>query len=312
MSMEMIHNIETFASAAVRMGTPLALAGLGETYSEKSGILNIGLEGIMLSGAFFAFITAFSTQNIVLGIAAGILGGVIISLIHALLSIHMNADQTISGLALNFFSMGLTSYLFLVLFGRSTELPECPVIGILKIPGLSSLPLIGPVLFSQDLFVYFMFFAVILSWVLFYKTEWGTILHAAGEHPQAADSAGLSVPGIRYMAAISNGVFGGLAGAYMTLGMLGFFMENITSGKGYIAMVTVILGRRNPLGVLMAALLIGAADALQFRVQTLGFTIPSQVFIMFPYIMTVLVLMFSIGKSETPSALGIPFSRSKR
>jgi simple sugar transport system permease protein len=310
--MEMISGIETFAAAALRMGTPLALAGLGEAYSERSGILNIGLEGIMLSGAFFAFITAYLTQSLALGILAGIAGGIAISLIHAFMSIRLGADQTISGLALNFFSMGLTSYLFLILFGKSTELPECPVVGQLAVPVLWKIPFFGAVFFTQDIFVYFLFLAIVLSAFLFYRTEWGTILHAVGEHPRAADSAGLSVAKTRYLAALANGFFGGLAGAYMTLAMLGFFMENITSGKGYIALVVVILGRRNPIGVLLAALLIGAADALQFRVQTMGLGIPSQIFIMFPYVMTVLVLLFSIGKSGTPSALGIPFSRSKR
>ncbi len=312
MSMDILNTVETFAAAALRMGTPLALAGLGEAYSEKSGILNIGLEGIMLSGAFFAFIAAYTTQNLILGILAGVLGGVVICLIHAFMSVRLGADQTISGLALNFFSMGLTSYLFLIIFGKSTELPECPVVGSLALPLLSGIPLLGRVLFSQDPFVYFMFFAVAASWFLFYRTEWGTILHAVGEHPRAADSAGISVAKTRYLAALANGVFGGLAGSYLTLAMLGFFMENITSGKGYIALVAVILGRRNPAGVLLAALLIGAADALQFRVQTMGFGIPSQLFIMFPYVITVLVLLFSVGKSGSPSALGIPFSRSTR
>ena len=312
MSAEILNSIETFAAAAIRMGTPLALAGLGEAYSEKSGILNIGLEGIMLSGAFFSFIAAYQTQSLFLGILAGILGGVFISMIHAFMSIQARADQTISGLALNFFAMGLTSYLFLIIFGKSTELPECPVVQAHAIPLLSRIPVLGPVLFNQDIFVYFTLIAVVLSWGIFYKTEWGTVLHAVGEHPRAADSAGISVAKVRYTSALTNGFFGGLAGAYLTLAMLGFFMENLTSGKGYIALVVVILGRRNPLGILLASLLIGSADALQFRVQTMGSAIPSQVFIMFPYLITVVVLLFSIGKSSNPSALGIPFLRSKR
>lgn len=312
MNPELVNGIETFLSAALRMATPLALAGLGNAYSEKSGILNIGLEGIMLSGAFFSFIIAFYTQNIMLGILAGIAGGIFLSMIHAFMSIKLRADQTIIGLALNFFSMGLTSYLFLILFGKSTTLPECPVVGSLSVPLLSRIPVLGKVFFSQDIFVYFMFAAVFLSWFIFYKTEWGTILHGVGEHPKAADSAGLDVGKTRYIAALINGFFGGIAGSYMTLAMLGFFMENITSGKGYIALVVVILGRRNPLGILAASLLLGSADALQFRIQTMGSSIPSQVFIMFPYVVTVIVLLFSVKRSNTPSALGIPFLRTQR
>jgi simple sugar transport system permease protein len=304
--------MESFSSAAIRMAIPLTLAGLGEAYSEKSGILNIGLEGIMLCGAFFSFIVAYLTQNLALGLVAGILGGMIISSIHAFMSIKCRADQTITGLALNFFAMGLTSYLFLIVFGKSTTLPQCPTFQSIPLPLLSKIPYFGPVLFQQDIYVYFTIFAVIVTWILFYRTEWGITLHAVGEHPRAADSAGLNVFHVRYYSSLVNGFFGGLAGSYLTLAMLGFFMENITSGKGYIALVVVILGRRNPLGIVLAALLLGSAEALQFRVQTLGGAIPSQVFIMFPYVITVLVLLFSIGKSANPAALGEPFIRSKR
>jgi len=312
LNIEIFNSLESFLAATIRMAVPLILAGLGEAYSEKSGILNIGLEGIMLSGAFFGFITAYLTQNLVLGILAGVLGGMVISFIHAFMSIQCRADQTISGLALNFFAMGLTSYLFLIVFGKTTNLPECPVVHSIPIPLLSGIPIFGTIFFNQDPFVYFTILAVIATWVLFYRTEWGTILHAVGEHPRAADSAGLNISRVRYSSALVNGFFGGLAGSYLTLAMLGFFMENITSGKGYIALVVVILGRRNPIGILLAAILIGAAEALQFRVQTLGSDIPSQVFIMFPYVATVVVLLFSIGKSRNPAALGKPFIRSKR
>lgn len=307
-----VHMIETFAAAAIRLAVPLALAGMGESYAERSGMLNIGLEGIMLMGAFFSFLVAYMTQSIALGIAAGIAAGVAMSLIHAALSIECRADQTMTGLALNFIASGLTSYMFLMFFGRTTNLPECPMVSPIHIPLISDIPIIGSILFEQDLFVYLTLSLVAMTWILFYRTTWGLVMHAVGEHPKAADSAGISVRGVRYGAAAANGVFGGLAGAYLTLGLLGFFMENITSGKGYIALVVVILGRRNPLGVLAAAMLIGSADALQFRVQTLGFGIPSQVFIMFPYVITVIVLLFSIGKTREPAALGRPFIRSRR
>lgn len=302
----------TFASAAVRMASPLALAGLGEAYSERGGVLNIGLEAIMLSGAFCGFIVANLTQDVNLGILAAIAGGLIIGLIHAALSVSCRADQTIAGLALNFFALGLTSYGFLMRFGKTTNLAKCPVTPVLPIPLLSDVPFLGPVLFRQNAFVYAVFIAVIVSLVVFARTEWGTSLVAVGENPQAADSAGLSVGRIRYTAAAINGALGGLAGAALTLGSLGFFMENVTSGRGYIALVVVILGRRAPIGVLLAALLLGAADALQFRVQTLGMNIPSQLFIMFPYVATVLVLLFSAGRSSDPAALGQPFERGRR
>lgn len=308
----LLSELTTFATASIRMATPLALAGLGEAWSERSGILNIGLEAIMLSGAFCGFMVASLTGNPYLGILAGLAGGVVMSLLHAVLSISCRADQTIAGLALNFFASGVTSYFFLIAFGRTTKLAKCPVLPPLPIPALSGIPFLGPILFNHNGFVYFMFLAVALSWLLFSRTAWGTNLEAAGENPRATDSAGLSVARIRYTAAAVNGMLGGLAGASLTLATLGFFMENVTSGKGYIALVVVILGRRHPLGVLLAALLLGAADALQFRVQTMGSDLPSQVFIMFPYLATVLVLLVSAGRSRDPSALGQPFDRSQR
>jgi len=294
-------------AATIRMATPLTLAGLGETFSEKSGILNIGLEGIMLSGAFFSFITAYYTQSIALGIVGGCLGGIFISLIHGYLSIRMGVDQTISGLALNFFSLGLTSFFFLMAFGKTTDLPECPVILSLPIPLLKDIPVIGTALFRQDPFVYGMLVLVAVSYIVLQKTEWGVNIHAIGEHPKAAGAAGIDVHRIRYGAALVNGLFGGLAGSYLTLALLGFFMENITSGKGYIALVVVILGRRHPVGVFLAAILVGVAEALQVRLQTMGTGIPSQAFNMFPYLITVLVLFISIGKNRTPAALGKPY-----
>lgn len=308
----LIAALTAFLSATLRMAMPLTLAGLGETFSEKSGILNIGLEAIMLSGAFFSFIIAFLTQSVLLGVCAGIAGGIAVSSIHAYLSIYCKVNQTIAGLALNFLIIGLTSFLFLIVFGKSTTLPECPVTPKIPIPILSRIPVVGTVLFNQDLFVYFTFIAIFLAWFFIHRTEWGVSLHAVGENPKAADSAGLNVFRIRYFSTIANGFFGGLAGSYLTLGLLGFFMENITSGKGYIALVVVILGRRNPPGILLAALVVGAAEALQFRMQTAGIPVPSQLFTMFPYVITVLVLFLAMGKSREPSALGIPYIRSKR
>lgn len=312
MDSEFIALITMFLIASVRMATPLILAGLGEAVSEKAGILNIGVEAIMLSGAFFSFIVAFFTGNLFLGLLAGILGGIFVSMIHAVLSIHCKANQTIAGLALNFMMMGLTSFLFLIVFGQTTTLPSIDVFSEVSIPLLSSIPIIGQALFKQNVFVYLALIGIIVTTVFFYKTEWGINLHAVGEHPQAANSAGLNVIAIRYLACFVNGVLGGLGGASITLGQLGFFMENVTSGKGYIALVVVILGRRNPIGIFAAAMVIGFSQALQYNLQTLGFPIPTQVFTMFPYVVAVVVLFLSIGKSIDPTALGVPFERNKR
>ncbi len=302
----------SFLAATVRMATPIALAGLGETISERAGISNIGVEAIMLSGSYFSFVTMFHTQSLVLSLLAAMAGGIAASMLHALLSIRCKADQTISGLALNFLFLGLTSFLFLMQFGKTTTLPSIALVKRIRVPVLSRIPILGEALFNQDLFVYVMLFSILLLLVIFYKTEWGVILKAVGENPRAADTAGLHVVKVRYSAAFANGIFGGLGGAYLSLAKLGFFQENLTSGKGYIALVVVILGRRNPLGVFVAAIVIGAAEALQIRLQTMGSTIPSQFFTMLPYVVTILVLFLSIGKRSEPSALGVAYERDKR
>jgi len=304
--------ITAYLAAAVKMSTPLVLAGIGETISEKAGILNISVEGNMLAGAFAGFIVTYNTHNLFLGILAGMAGGMLVSLLHGIMSVKVKADQTIVGLALNFLVLGLTSFLFFMAFGRTDRLPSCITIAKTEIPVLSKIPVIGPALFSQDLFVYVALLSVIIVALIFYKTEWGVNIHAVGEHPRAADTAGINVFGIRYLASMLNGLFGGLGGACMTLGQFGFFIENITAGRGYIALAVVILGRRNPLGVFVAALIIGFAEALQYNLQTLGVPIPSQVFTMFPYVVAVVVLLLSIGRSSDPAALGVPYERNQR
>jgi len=302
----------SYLAATLKMATPLILAGLGETVSEKAGILNISVEANLLAGAFFGFIVNFYTNNLFFGVLAAVLSGILVSMIHAVLSIKCKANQTTTGLALNFFILGLTSFLFFKAFGQTTELPSCNTIGRVQIPVLSKIPILGAILFSQDYFVYFALFTVIVLYIIFYKTEWGVNLHAVGEHPRAADTAGLNVFQIRYFAGFINGILGGLGGAYMTLGQFGFFIENITAGRGYIALAVVILGRRNPVGVFISALIIGFTEALQYSLQTLGIPIPSQVFTMFPYVVAVIVLLLSIGKSSDPVALGVPYERDQR
>lgn len=303
--------IETFLSAAIRQAAPLTLAGIGVAYAEKAGILNIGEEGIMLGGAFGGFMLAFYTNNLALGLLGGMLGGLFVALIHGLMCIRFRANQTIVGLALNFFAAGLTSFLFLLAFGKGSSLPSIEKLTAVHVPVLSKIPVIGA-MFQQNALVYILYVAVIISCIVFYKTEWGVNLTAVGENPRAADNAGLNVYRIRYATCAINGLLGGLGGSYITLGQLGYFQEDIISGKGYIALVAVILGRRNPAYILLSAMLIGFAESLQFSLQAKGIPLPSQAFSMLPYVVAVLVLMLSIGKNVDPSALGVPYERDKR
>jgi simple sugar transport system permease protein len=266
----------------------------------------------MLSGAFVSFYVCNKTDNILLGVFAGLISGVIISLFHGYLSIKGKANQTIIGLALNFFALGLTSFLFLVGFGTSTELPTCKVVSNINVPLLNKIPIIGEVIFSQNIFVYLLFLTIIISYIIIYKTSWGISLISVGENPKAADTAGINVNKTRYLACIINGLLGGLAGSYLTLAQLGFFMENITNGKGYMALVAVILGKRNPFGIFLAALVIGVADAIQIRLQTAGIPLPSEIFTMLPYFVAMIVLLFSIKNNKDPLALGTPYERNAR
>lgn len=310
--MSLILFLGNFIASCIRMATPLTIAGLGESLSERSGILNLGLEGVMLCGAFASFMAAFYTDSLALGMFAGIVAGALAASLHALLCIRCRANQTIVGLALNFFSLGLTSFLFLLAFGKGSVLPQCRTAPVFPIPFLSKIPLVGQAIFTHNIFIY-LAYLLILAFLFFYRrTEWGVMITAVGEHPRAADTAGISVYRIRYFSSLLNGALGGLAGSYFTLAQLGFFMEDITRGKGYMAIVAVILGRRDPIRIFLSALIIGFADAAQFQLQTMNIPIPSQAFSILPYAAAVFVLFFSAGKSSDPAALGVPYRRDER
>lgn len=304
--------LTTFLTASVRMAIPLVFAGLGETYSEKAGILNIGVEAIMLSGAFLSFAFTYITGSLWIGLLGGMLGGLIVSLIHALFSINFKKDQTVTGIALNMLMLGPTSYMFKVLVGKNPAFPQINTFTKMTIPFLSDIPIIGPAFFDQDIIVYGAYILVILSTIFLYRTMWGLSLTAVGEHPRAADTVGIKVYIIRYFAAAINGILGGLGGAYLTLVQLGVFMENVTAGRGYIALALVIFGRRNPIGIFLGALLFGAADAFQFRLQAIGIQLPSQYLTMLPYVITLVVLLFSFKNSNDPQSLGKSYVSDSR
>ncbi len=303
--------LTAFFSAAVRMAVPLAYAGLGETISEKSGILNIGMEGVMLSGAFFSFAGTFFSGSILIGLLCGMAGGAAVSMIHGVLSIKLSKDQSVSGIAINIFVMGVTSFLYKLMSGGQSYQQIEPLSRI-RIPFLADIPLIGNALFYQDILTYVMYFLVLaVSW--FYKrTNKGLSFAAIGENSRSADSAGIPVHKYQYISMILNGVLGGMGGAYLVLVQVGNFSENMTSGRGYIALAAVILGRYVPAGMLAAAFLFGSANALQIRLQAIGVPLPSQALSMLPYLITLAALMGSIGKNHAPEGLGKPYVRGAR
>lgn len=303
--------ITALLAATVRMAVPLMYAGLGETFLERAGILNIGMEGVMLSGAFFAFAGAYATNSLLIGLICGALGGVLVSAIHGFLCIYLKKDQSVSGIALNMFMLGVTSFLYKVMSsGQSYQ--QVSTLSTMKIPLLSEIPVIGDAFFNQDILTYVIYILVIVVFIFYKKTSLGLAFTAVGENPRAADAAGISVYRYQWAAIAVNGILGGIGGASLVLVQLGKFTENMISGRGYIALATVILGRHTPFGMFGAALLFGGANALQIRLQALGVGIPSQALAMLPYIITLVALLGSAGKSSEPKHLAKPYMRGSR
>ena len=296
-----------YLAATLRLAVPLGFAALGGLYSERSGVLNIALEGMLLTGAFTSAAATFYTGNPWLGILASGIAGGLVGLLHAVLCVTLRVDQLVSGLAINLVASGLTSFLARLVFsGSSTQ--QLPGIGAIMIPGLANIPLIG-LLFQSDLLVYLLFILVILTTYILFKTSFGLTLRAVGESPKAALTAGISVQNVRYIAVVMSGCLASLGGAYLTLVQVRFFAEGMSAGKGFIAIAALIFGRWHPVSSALACLLFGATEALQLRIQALGANIPYQFLVMLPYVIALFALVGFVGKSTPPKALGTPYFR---
>jgi simple sugar transport system permease protein len=255
-------------AAGVRLATPVLLAALGEIFAERAGILKISIEGEMLIGALAGFLGAFYGKSLWIGIFCAMGAAAIYGFIAGVFSITFKLDQVITGITLNILALGLTSFFYRFILGKSFIPPSITPLGVLKIPGLSQIPIIGPILFQQNILVYLTFFAMVpLSTAILFKTTFGLNLRAVGEYPLAADTVGIHVDATRYVCVVIGGLFSGLGGAFMTLAQLNMFTENLTAGRGFIAIAAVIFGRWHPLGAMIATLLFGIADALQLRLQ---------------------------------------------
>ena len=300
-----------FLAAAVRLAVPLMYGGIGEIIAEKSGILNIGMEGVMLSGAFFSFAGAWFSKSLMVGLLCGILGGLAVSLLHGLLSITLIQNQSVSGLAINMLMLGVTSFLF-KLMSNGQGYQQIETFPNIAIPGLSKIPLIGDAFFNCDFLTYILYVLLILTWIFYKKTNLGLSFMAVGEHPRAAESAGIQVKKYRWIVMVFNGILGGIGGAYLVLVQLGVFTENMISGRGYIALATVILGRYTPFGMFGAALLFGAANALQIRLQTIGVSISPFLLAILPYALTLIAMLGAAGKNSEPEALAKPYVKGSR
>jgi general nucleoside transport system permease protein len=303
-----------FLSASVRMATPLLIAALGLSISERAGLVNIGVEGIMLMAAFGAYLGAKLSGSYWIGLTTGVAAAVLTITIFAVTTIRYRAYQIIIGAALNIFCAGLSSFLYRRIFYGTGILDEgiaAVTFPALEIPLLSAIPFIGPMLFSHNILVYFGFLMVILLWVIIKKTSLGLKIIAVGDHPHAADSVGINVIRVRFGAVLFSGAMIGVAGSFLSIAQAASFGENMTSGRGFIAMAVVILGKWNPLGVFLGAMLFGGASALQMLFQVSGVDVPRNIIMMVPYIATVIaVLAVSRNKVGAPRALGVPYEKS--
>lgn len=301
-------SIQGILAASIRMAAPLLFASLGGLFSARVGIINLALEGFMLVGAFTAFLGSVFTGNVFLGALFGMVGGMATALILAYLSITAKANQTVAGVGINILALGLTSYLLTVMFGFNRPYGVATFTPI-KIPVLSDIPFIGEILFQHSLIVYFAFILVPIVWYVLYKTPVGLKIRATGENPKAVDTLGGNVTRIRYLCMMVSGALAGLGGAALSIGQMGQFMENITAGKGYIALATLIFGKFTPVGSLLASLLFGFSEGLQLRLQTAGSIIPYQFLSMLPYLVTLVALTAFARQFTGPAALGKPYSR---
>jgi len=301
--------LEAFLISAISMAAPILLAALGEMIVERSGVLNIGIEGAMLMGAFFALAAAYFTGSLALGLLAGVAAALALHAIFALLAVNLAVNQVVAGTALNILALGVTGVFYRSMFGITGKAFIVAPFANLRLGPLADLPVVGPLLFDRNPLIYL---ALVLVPVVAYTlshTRYGLELRAAGERPEAADALGLGVFRLRWEALMISGVLTGLAGAYLTLAYANTFVEGISSGRGFVALAVVILGRWNPWGLAAASVLFGSAMALQFGLQALGTSIPYQIFLALPYASTLIVLAVMGGQAAAPSALGAPYRR---
>ncbi len=308
--------IATLLTSGIRLAIPIFLAALGEIITERGGVLNLGLEGIMLAGALAGFMAAYYAEQsgspLLVGLApwlgmlAGSGAGLLMGLIMAVLAVSLRTDQVIASITLVIVGEGVTTYVFRQQFAsltaRVSSLPAIPI------PFLSDLPFVGQVLFTHDMMTYLSLALLGAAWYFLYQTTWGLNLRAAGEHPAAADTSGVNVNAVRYAAVLIGAAFAGLGGAVLTVAQLGIFNEGITAGRGWIAVALVIFARWRPELAFVGALLFGIANALQFRIQALNIeAIPYELLLMLPYVLTILVLLRGVRRAEAPAALGRPY-----
>ncbi len=302
-------NLAGVLKTALLRAVPLTLGALSGILSERAGVVNIAIEGMMLAGAMTGCIVASITDNLWLGLITSVLTGALLALFHAILSIRYKVDQIISGVVINIFSVGITSFISAKFLQEFGELNNSGIFPTWSIPGLARIPFLGGILFESNLFTYAMYALLILVHVALFYTRWGLRTRAVGEHPKAADTLGINVFRTRYTAVLLSGMVAGLGGAYFTLGSVGRFDEVMTAGRGFISLAAMIFGNWNPFGAFGASLIFGFADTLQGNLAILRVPIPSQFLLMAPYIATMIALAGLVGRATPPAADGQPYEK---
>ena len=297
-------------AAGIGLAAPLLIAALGELYAERSGVLNIGIEGMMLSGAWGGFVATYFTKNLWFGLLAAIAAGLVLALLNGVLAITFKVNQVVSGIAINILTAGLTMYLYRVIFG----IPLLPLtikpFQKISIPLLAQIPYLGDIFFQHNLMVYFAFLLVPIAYYILYKTSFGLEIRSVGEKPEVVDSAGLNVFRMRYTGMLISGAMAGLGGAFYSLAYLNVFTTNIISGRGFIAFSAVIFGGWHPVRIMVATLIFGIADALSTRMLTAGIkVIPYELLLASPYVVTIIATLLLSRKSVAPASLSVPYEK---
>ncbi|MGB4408160.1 MAG: ABC transporter permease [Sphaerochaeta sp.] len=301
--------ITNLLARALMMSTPLLYGSLAEVFAERSGMMVTAIEGIFLAGAWAGFVGAFQTGSLLIGFISAMGAGLLVSLLYAYICVTLKQHQIVTGTAINILVMGLVSFLHRVVFGVPLVPLTVQPLPIIRIPFLSEIPLLGPVIFSQNILTYIMFLLVPIGMYVLYKTSFGLTIRSTGENPEAVDVAGINVNRVRFLMVLVSGIMGGVAGAFYSIGYLGMFTTSIIGGRGWIAFAICFLGNWNPMGVFIGTLIFGLAEALAILMQSQsGSFLPNEIFIALPYILTI-VLTISRKSFNVPAKLGIAYKK---
>ena len=306
-NLDQVFSASLIASMLV-FATPLTFGAIGGMFSERSGIVNVALEGMMLTGAFFGIYGADKTGSWFFGILIAMLAGALMALVHAFFAIHLRADQIVGGMAINFLALGVTGYFFFQLYHGGNIPANISRIPEVKIPWVKDQSFIGPAFGSLNLLIWVAILLVPLSYIVMFKTPIGLRIRACGEHPRAADTVGINVYLVRYCSVVLSGILAAMGGAYLTVGYLNTYNENVTAGRGFIALAALIFGNWRPFGAFAAALLFGLSTALGFQLQTYSDS-SSPFFFALPYVFTLIAVAGVIGRTIPPAAVGRPYKK---